>query len=189
MKLLHIDSSILGEKSVSRQLSAAITSHLQAAHAGLEITYYDLNSAPFAYLSGNTGADEQERAQSARALKDFKEADIVVIGAPMYNFTIPAQLKGWIDRVAVAGETFRYTAGGPEGLAGGKRVVIASSRGGVYSGAAAGLDHQEAYLKAVFAFMGIDTLEIIRAEGVNMGAEIAEKAITQAKTAIAALAA
>src|SRR6201999_2591982 len=114
-------------------------------------------------------------------MQEFLAADVVVIGAPMYNFSVPSQLKAWIDRIAVAGRTFRYGANGPEGLAGGKKVVVISSRGGVYSaGPAAGCDHQESYLRSVFAFLGIDEIEFIRAEGLNMGADKREASMSDA---------
>jgi FMN-dependent NADH-azoreductase len=122
-------------------------------------------------------------------MDEFKEADIVVIGAPMYNFSIPSQLKAWIDRVVIAGQTFRYTENGPQGLATGKRVIVASSRGGVYSsGPAAGLDFQENYLRAVLGFIGITNIEFIRAEGVNIGADHKVKAIASARDSIGTLA-
>ncbi|HKU80430.1 MAG TPA: NAD(P)H-dependent oxidoreductase, partial [Rhodanobacteraceae bacterium] len=112
--------------------------------------------------------------------------DIVVIGAPMYNFTIPTQLKTWIDRILTAGKTFRYTANGPEGLVGGKRVVIASARGGIYSeGPATTVDFQETYLKHVFGFIGIHDLEFVRAEGLNLGAEQRAAALAYAHDRIA----
>src|SRR5215475_11392385 len=159
MKLLHIDSSVLGPHSVSRQVSSAIAERLRQATPGLEITYRDLTSTPLAHLSGSHLAAAQGAPSSAEVqaelaagqavLEEFLAADIVVLGAPMYNFTIPSQLKAWIDRIVVAGKTFKYGANGPEGLAGGKRVIIASSRGGIYSaGPAAGMDFQEPYLRA-----------------------------------------
>jgi len=104
----------------------------------------------------------------------------VVIGAPMYNFTVPSQLKAWIDRILVAGKTFRYTANGPEGLATGKRVIIALARGGIYSeGPAAGFEHVETYLRGVFNFIGIEP-EFVVAEGVNISPEHKENAIAAA---------
>ena len=131
MKLLHIDSSVLGPHSVSRQVSAAIVDRLRKATPGLEIVYRDLSSTPLAHLSGwhlaaaQGAAPEAELQQDLAAgqavLEEFLAADIVVLGAPMYNFTIPSQLKAWIDRIVVAGKTFKYGAQGAEGLAGNKR--------------------------------------------------------------------
>ena len=144
MKILHIDSSLLGDASASRRLTASIVETLSGSMPGAEISHRDLAAAPPAHLSGAvlqamtsghpeslTEAQRQERACTDALLEEFLSADIVVIGAPMYNFSIPTQLKAWIDRIAQAGKTFTYTANGPVGLAGGKRVVIASSRGGV----------------------------------------------------------
>ena len=122
----------------------------------------------------------------AGALDEFLAADIVVIGAPMYNFTIPSQLKAWIDRILIAGKTFRYSEAGPVGLAGGKRVIIASSRGGLY---APGMpfeanDFQEPYLRAVFAFIGVEDIEIVRAEGLALGPEQRDAAVQAALASV-----
>ncbi|HEX5951931.1 MAG TPA: NAD(P)H-dependent oxidoreductase, partial [Rhodanobacteraceae bacterium] len=120
-------------------------------------------------------------ARNEEILDEFLAADVVVIGAPMYNFTIPTQLKAWIDRILTAGKTFRYTENGPEGLAGGKRVIVASARGGIYSeGPATAVDFQEAYLRHVFGFIGIDNVEFVRAEGLNLGADQRQAALTRA---------
>ncbi len=189
MKLLHIDSSILNKQSLSRRLTAQVVEHYQTLEPNLEVTHYDLESNPIAYLSGASFSDAQEQETGARVLNDFLAADVLVIGAPMYNFSIPAQLKAWVDRIAVAGKTFRYTENGPEGLASGKKVAIVSTRGGIYSGEMSFMDHQESYLKNVFAFLGIDAddVEIIRAEGVNINPETAAAAVANAQSAIPAL--
>jgi len=165
MKLLHIDSSILGQQSASRELSAAITARWQDAVPGLQVTYRDLDAAPLPHVSGRSlaGTDATEGDEAARALQEFLDADVVVIGAPMYNFGIPSTLKAWIDRLAVAGKTFHYTANGPEGLAGGKKVILASTRGGFHQ--QSGGDFQEPYLRYLFGFFGITDVEIVRAEG------------------------
>lgn len=174
MKLLHIDSSILGAGSVSRTLSAAIVAAQQAQHPGLQVSYRDLAAQPVDHLSGahlaaGQGAVPEDAAlaadvaDGAAVLDAFLVADIVVVGAPMYNFGIPSTLKAWIDRLAVAGKTFHYTASGPEGLAGGKRVIVASSRGGFHQGAPS--DFQEPYLRFMFGFFGITDVEFVRAEG------------------------
>jgi FMN-dependent NADH-azoreductase len=165
MKLLHIDSSILGQQSASRELSAAITARWQAAIPGLQVTYRDLDAAPLAHVSGRSlaGTDVAETAESSEALQEFLDADVVVIGAPMYNFGIASTLKAWIDRLAVAGKTFHYTANGPEGLVGGKKVILASTRGGFHQ--QSGADFQEPYLRFLFGFFGITDVEIVRAEG------------------------
>lgn len=192
MKLLHIDSSVLGPHSVSRQVSAAIVDRLKQATPSLEVAYRDLTQTPLAHLSGSHLAAAQgapasaelgpDLAASAAALDEFLSADVVVIGAPMYNFTIPSQLKAWIDRILVAGKTFKYGAAGPEGLAGGKRVIVAISRGGYYGAdmpTAAG-EHLETYLRWVFAFIGISNPEFILADGIQVGPDHREKAIAAA---------
>ena len=202
MKLLHVDASILGANSVSRQLSAAIVKRLRDANPGVEVTYYDLNAQPIGHLTGAHLAAAQgvspeglslqeDLALGQKALEDFLAADIVVIGAPMYNFSVSSQLKAWIDRLAVAGKTFRYTEAGPEGLAGGKRVIVASSRGGFYGPEtpAAFLDHQETYLRGIFGFFGTTDLTFVRAEGVNVGPDQRKAAIAAATAEVTQLAA
>jgi FMN-dependent NADH-azoreductase len=190
MKLLHLDASALGQHSVSRELSAAIVDQLAQENPSLEIAYRDLGAHPLPHWTPVMDAESPAAKLGEAIMDEFLAADILVIGAPMYNFGIPSQLKAWIDRVVQAGKTFRYTAGGPEGLAGGKRVIVASSRGGIYStGPAAGLDFQENYLRAVLGFIGIDDVQFIRAEGVNMSAEHKVKAIASARHEIGSLAA
>ncbi|MDN3278890.1 NAD(P)H-dependent oxidoreductase [Frankia sp. RB7] len=199
MKLLHIDSSVLGPHSVSRQVSAAIVDRLSQATPSLDLVYRDLTQTPLAHLSGSHLAAAQgapapaelgpDLAASAAVLNEFLDADIVVIGAPMYNFTIPSQLKAWIDRVLVAGKTFKYDANGPQGLAGNKRVIVAISRGGFYGAEtpyAAG-EHLETYLRWVFGFIGITNLEFIPADGIQVGAEHREKALAGALEAATSL--
>jgi FMN-dependent NADH-azoreductase len=192
MKLLHIDSSVLGPHSVSRQISAAIVDRVRKATPHIEIVYRDLSSTPLAHLSGShlaaaqgAAADtalQQDLAAGQAVPEEFLAADIVVLGAPMYNFTIPSQLKAWIDRIVVAGKTFKYGAQGPEGLAGNKRVIVAISRGGFYGAgtpAAAG-EHLETYLRWVFGFIGVANPEFIFADGIQMGPEYREKALAGA---------
>jgi FMN-dependent NADH-azoreductase len=171
MKLLHLDASALGNHSVSRGLTAAIVAELTANNPGTEVIYHDLVANPLAHWTPVADASDPVAVQGALMIDEFLAADVVVMGAPMYNFSIPSQLKAWIDRVTVAGKTFRYTANGPEGLAAGKRIIVASSRGGVYSqgSAAQPMDFQETYLRAVFGFLGVTDIEFVRAEGVNLG--------------------
>src|SRR6201994_1230014 len=169
-KLLHIDSSVLGPHSVSRQVSAAIVDRLRKATPGLDVSYRDLTLTPLAHLSGShlaagqgavpEAALQPDIAAGQAVLEEFLAADTVVIGAPMYNFTIPSQLKAWIDRILVRGKTFQYSANGPQGLAGGKRVIVAISRGGFYGPGmpAAALEHLETYLRGVFSFIGVRDL-------------------------------
>ena len=199
MKLLHIDSSVLGPHSVSRQVSAAIVDRLRQATPSLDIVYRDLTLTPLAHLSGSHLAAAQgapapaelgpDLAASVAVLNEFLDADIVVIGAPMYNFTIPSQLKAWIDRILVAGKTFQYGANGPQGLAGGKRVIVAISRGGFYGAEtpyAAG-EHLETYLRWVFGFIGIADPEFISADGIQVGPDHREKALAGALQAATSL--
>jgi FMN-dependent NADH-azoreductase len=202
MKILHVDASILGDSSVSRQLSAAIVARLRQAHPDAAVTYYDLGAEPIGHLTGahlaaaqglfaENASLQQDVARGQQALDDFLAADIVVIGAPMYNFSVSSQLKAWIDRLAVAGKTFRYTENGPQGLAGGRKVIVASSRGGFYGpdSPAASLDHQESYLRGIFGFFGVTDISFVRAEGVNVSAEHRKASLAAATAEAARLAA
>lgn len=186
MKLLHIDSSILGENSVSRRLSAAIVADWRQRDPRIQVEYRDLAAQPLPHLSGASlaKADPAEAEAAERTLQQFLDADVVVIGAPMYNFSIPSTLKAWIDRVAVAGRTFRYTENGPEGLAGDKRLIIAGAFGGMHAGAPT--DFVEPYLRQVFGFLGIADIEFVRADGIAYGPEQREQAINAALARIAA---
>ncbi len=187
MKLLHIDSSILGDASVSRQLTQAIVAQLKSKHANLEVEYLDVDQQQIPHLSGPIlmGQDPEQSQLGEKLVQQYLDADIIVVGAAMYNFSLPSTLKAWIDRICVAGKTFRYTENGPEGLAGGKKIYIASSRGGVY-GENSPADFQEAYLKTVFGFTGVTDVEVIRSEGVAM-AEHKDQAIADAMAKIQAL--
>jgi len=179
MNILHIDSSALGNQSASRELSAAVVADLTRASA-TRVVYRDLDSQPLPHLTASalSRTDEVAAAEADRVMAEFLSADVIVIGAPMYNFGIPSTLKAWIDRVAIAGKTFRYTAEGPEGLAGGRRVIIASTRGGVYGNGPR--DHQENYLRTVFEFLGIRDIEFVRAEGLARSAQQRDQAIRAA---------
>jgi FMN-dependent NADH-azoreductase len=187
MRLLHLDSSALGGQSVTRELSAAVVARWADAVPGLQVAYRDLDSQPLPHLTGPVlgKADAAAVEESEQVLQQFLDADVIVIGAPMYNFGVPSTLKAWIDRVAVAGRTFRYTDSGPEGLATGKRVVVASGRGGVY-GDASPADFQEAYLRQVFGFLGVRDIEFVRAEGVAYSPQHRADALTAAHAAIPA---
>lgn len=203
MKLLHIDSSVLGGNSVSRQLSQRITAQWRATHPGTVVDYLDLAVDAPSHLSmdslgfrlgvdaeGTSEVQRRENAVSEALVSQFLAADVVVIGAPLYNFSIPTQLKAWIDRIAQAGRTFKYTDKGAVGLAGGKTVIVGVSRGGVYSTSDAGnaMEHQESYLKTVFGFFGITDVRFVRAEGVAMGEEAKAKALAAADLEIKAVA-
>jgi FMN-dependent NADH-azoreductase len=202
MKILHVDASILGESSVSRQLSATIVQRLRQTRPDAVVTYYDLGAEPIGHLTGahlaaargilsESPTLQQDLAKGQQALEDFLGADVVVVGAPMYNFSVSSQLKAWIDRLAVAGKTFRYTEKGPRGLAGGKKVIVASSRGGFYGpdSPAATLDHQETYLRGIFGFFGIADVTFVRAEGVNVSEDHRKASIAAATAEAARLAA
>jgi FMN-dependent NADH-azoreductase len=187
MKLLHLDSSVLGPHSVSRQVSAAIVERLRQSTPGLDVSYRDLTLTPLAHLTGSHLAAGQgatpdaslreDIAAGQAVLEEFLAADIIVLGAPMYNFTIPSQLKAWIDRILVAGKTFKYGAQGVEGLAGNKRVVIAISRGGYYGAdtPVAPGEHVETYLRWVFGFIGIRNPEFISADAFRSVPSTAKK--------------
>jgi len=201
MNLLHIDSSITGGGSVSRQISAQIVETIRHHTEAVAVTRRDLDAAPLDHLDGRMLAamapgsapdveTRQKLADGFAALEEFLRADVIVIGAPMYNFAIASQIKAWIDRVVIVGKTFRYTEKGPEGLSGGKKVIIASSRGGLYvpGTAQAAFDFQETYLRAVFQFMGIDDIHFVRAEGVAIGPEQREAALNAALESVARVA-
>ena len=187
MKLLHVDSSALGTHSVTRALGRDFVETWVRGHPGSTVTYHDLAANPLPHWAPVADASDPAVRAGNELLDEFLAADVVVIGAPMYNFSIPSTLKAWIDRIAVAGRTFRYGANGPEGLAGGKRVVIVSARGGVYSaGPAEAMDFQEDYLRKVFGFLGVADIEIVRAEGVNLSPENKQRAVAAAHAAIRA---
>ncbi|EPJ97312.1 MULTISPECIES: FMN-dependent NADH-azoreductase [Pseudomonas] len=191
MKLLHIDSSILGDNSASRQLSREVVDAWKAAEPGITVTYRDLAADAISHFSAQTliaagtsaelrdAAQQHEAELSATTMAEFQAADAVVIAAPMYNFSVPTQLKAWIDRIAVAGQTFRYTEAGPEGLCGGKKLVIVSTAGGLHAGQPSGVGHED-YLKLLFGFIGITDIEFVRAEGLAYGDDMRTKAMSEA---------
>lgn len=187
MKLLHLDSSALGDQSVTRELGAAIIAHWRARFPVATVEYRDLDADPVPHLTGGSLArtDSVLAAQDDRLLQQFLDADVIVLGAPMYNFGIPSTLKAWIDRIAIKGKTFRYTEQGPQGLAAGKRVIVASGRGGAY-GDSSPADFQEAYLRQLFGFLGIDDIEFVRAEGVGLSPQHREQALATAKASLLA---
>lgn len=185
MKLLHVDSSITGEGSGTRLLTARIVDRWRSALPGLEVRHLDLATSPLPHLgaSASVAADADKADFDARILEDFLEAEVVVLGAPMYNFTIPSQLKAWIDRIVVAGKTFHYTANGPEGLVQGKKVMVAVAYGGFYAPDSPG-EHVESYLRHLFEFVGISDLTFIRAQGLKVSPEHREEALVAAQAAI-----
>jgi len=198
MKLLQVDSSVLGTNSVSRQLTAEVVAEWRKSHPNTTVEYLDLAVDTPNHFSADslgikvgvqaepTAAQRSENEVSERLVSQFLSADVIVVGAPLYNFTIPSQLKAWIDRLAQAGRTFKYTDKGPVGLAGGKTVIVASTRGGIYSTSEGGqaMEHQESYLKVVFGFFGITDIRFVRAEGVAMGEAPKAAALASARADI-----
>lgn len=194
MNILHIVSSLFADNSVSRALTARIVDALKKTDPQATVVHRDLGANPPAHLSasaamafragkidGLTAAQRQEVEAIEQSLNEIEQADIVVVGTPMYNFSVPSNLKAWIDQICQAGRTFRYTATGPEGLLKGKKVILASSRGGVHGDD----DFQEAYLKRLFGFIGITDVQVVRAEGVNLGEEARTRAMSAASQQIA----
>jgi FMN-dependent NADH-azoreductase len=183
MNILHIDSSIAKDGSASRQLSAAVARKLAVEHPGAKLVYRDLGLDPLPHL---ILADLGDPALA----EEFLAADVVVIGAPMYNFTVPTNLKAWLDRIAIAGKTFQYGANGVSGLAGGRKVIVASTRGGIYGAESpyAAYEMQDRYLRTFFGFLGIADITFLHAEGLAMGPEQRDRAITGALAQADALA-
>ena len=201
MKLLHVDSSILGTNSVSRQLTAEVVAQWRKSHPETRVEHLDLAlNAPNHFSADALGiktgiqvepteAQRRENALSEQLVSQFLASDVIVVGAPLYNFSIPTQLKAWIDRLAQIGRTFKYTDKGAVGLATGKTVIVASTRGGVYSSSEGGqaMEHQESYLKVIFGFFGITDVRIVRAEGLAMGDASKAAALSAARADIAAV--
>jgi FMN-dependent NADH-azoreductase len=202
MKLLHVDSSILDTRSVSRELTRAIVGRFAAKHPGLEVQRCDLAQDPLPhYAPANMPNSDPKRgflaegtpaptdaARGEAVLATFLAADVVVIGAPMYNFGIPSQLKAWIDRLVIPGKTFTYGANGPEGLVHGKRVIVVLSRGGFYGpdSPAAPMEHAGSYLRDVFGFIGV-SIETLVAEGTQVSPEARAAGLAAAHRQVAAL--
>ena len=200
MNILHIDSSILGGYSASRQLSAAAVERLTAGRDDTHVTYRDVAADPIPHLSGgylaalqSAEADRTPDVQAdialgAAVMEEFLAADTVVIGAGLYNFGMPSQLKAWIDRIIVAGKTFNYVDGVPVGLVPGKRILLTIARGGFYGSESpmASFEHTETHLKAAFGFIGLNA-EAIVAEGLAVGPEQRTAALAQAEATIATL--
>jgi FMN-dependent NADH-azoreductase len=198
MKILRIDSAVTGPESVSRELTQAITDHFRATHPDAEVVELDLAANPLPHIDSVTmgairfPAERQDAAMQAahaaeRAVLDqFLSSDVVIVGAPMYNFTIPSSLKAWLDRLGVPGVTFSYSEAGPKGLAGGRRVIVASSQGGAYE-LDAPFEHHESFLRDFFAFLGIADPVFIRANKIGFGPEARETALSEARLEIARL--
>ncbi len=198
--ILYLNSSVRSTGSISRQLSGEFIEKLKAAHPGANVVTRDLAANPLPHLSeAMVGAyftpPEQRSEEQKQLIKTSDEvvaellaADVVVVGAPMYNFSVSSTLKSWIDHVARAGVTFKYTETGPVGLVHGKKFVIFTSRAGVYSsGPAQALDFQETYLRGVLGFLGITDVSFVSAEGLAMGDEAVNAALANGRTAMDAL--
>jgi FMN-dependent NADH-azoreductase len=194
MNILQVNSSVRREGSQSTLLANAIVDRLRASNPGAKVTVRDLARTPHPTLDDAalqalfTSADKQTPEQAARVAQDdvliaeIGDADVVVLGVPMYNFGVPAQLKNWIDAVTRAKVTFRYTASGPEGLLKGKRIYVVLTRGGRYRSTPA--DTQVPYLRIALGFIGLTDVEFVYAEGLAMGAEAANEAIAEARRQI-----
>lgn len=194
MKILQVNASARSAGANSTRLADAITARLKAQHPGASVELRDLARNPHPVLDEPalaalfTAADRRTPEQAARVALDdaliaeVQAADVVVLGVPMYNFGVPVQLKTWIDAIARAGVTFRYTEQGPEGLIKGKKVYVALARGGLYRDTPA--DSQVPYLKSVLGFLGMSDIEFVYAEGLAMGAQAASEALAQAEARI-----
>lgn len=198
MQILRIDSSTTGDHSISRKLTDELVAHFIAKHPGAKVVTRDLVAAPLAHIDAVTTAairtpPESHQGAVAAALpaeravlEEFLASDVVIVGAPMYNFSIPSQLKAWLDRLGVPGVTFSYSAEGPKGLAGGRKVVVASARGGEYSTDQLA-ENQESLLATFFGFIGVDDLHFVRVEKAGYGPEAVAAGMAAAKEAIAQL--
>lgn len=194
-RVLQLDSSVFGGSGASAQLSEFLVDHLQSIYGPLRVNRRDLAANPPPHLTLETlsalatrpeqRSDEQRQQASLgdTLVAELLEADILVVAAPMYNFAIPSSLKAWIDHVARAGVTFKYTEQGSVGLVQDKTVYLLASRGGVHRDL--GSDGVVPYLKTVFAFLGISDVRVVYAEGLNMG--LREQAVAEAKLAITQL--
>jgi FMN-dependent NADH-azoreductase len=198
--LLHLDSSILGQSSASRMLSSHLVHQLRQKLPGLCVTYRDLAAKPIPHLSGTYLAATQgglstpldtelsdDLALGETVIDEFLSAEIVVIGVAFYNFSISSQLKAWVDRIAIAGKTFRYTPSGrAEGLAGDKRVFLAIARGGFYGkgSPSRAMEHAETYLRSAFSFIGVTHIDVVEADGLKVSAAQRQVAIAQAQQRI-----
>lgn len=189
--LLQIKSSIFADHGNSSQLASHFVTQWQQAHPHSEVIVRDLSSDPIPHLdaeqAGAFFTPEAERNDSQRRLvvksdtliEEIRSADALVLGVPMYNFAVPTQLKSWLDQLARAGVTFKYTDQGPVGLLENKPVIVFAARGGLY--AHTENDHQAPFLKQFFGFLGLKDVTFIYAEGVNMGEGAKDRALTQAR--------
>ncbi|KQW72829.1 FMN-dependent NADH-azoreductase [Phenylobacterium sp. Root77] len=198
--ILVLNSSVSGQASISRLLVADAVTELTAREPDAKIVFRDLAADPIPHLlpstvagvraQASTPAEQEARALSDKLIAELRAADVIVIGAPMYNFSIPTNLRSWFDHVLRAGETFRYSEAGPEGLLTGKKVIVVESRGGLYSeGPAQAIDFQEPYLRQLLGFIGLTDVTFIRAEKIGYGPEARDQALADSRAALANIAA
>jgi FMN-dependent NADH-azoreductase len=197
MNILQVNASARRDGAHSTRIADAIVERLRAASPKTRLTVRDLAVQPhpmvdeMALTALATPPDRRTPEQAARVALDdaliaeVQAADVLVLGVPMYNFGVPVQLKNWIDAIARAGVTFRYTEQGPVGLLAGRRVYLALARGGRYRDTAA--DTQVPYLKTVLGFLGMTDLHFVYAEGLNMGPESAARGLAEAEAAVEAI--
>ncbi len=200
-RLLFVTSSLFGEASKSRLIGAEFVDAWRQAHPGATVVERVLSADSMPHLTQGTlaslGTSPEARTEGQHAKANFADeliaeveaADVIVIAAPMYNFTISSTLKAWLDHIARAGRTFRYTANGPEGLLHNKTVFVATARGGIYraDSPAAALDFQEPYLRAMLGFLGITDVTFIHTEGLNLGPDAAARGLAEARRAVTEL--
>ncbi len=196
--LLLIESSVRQRDSVSRQLSEEFVAQWRQANPGGRVLNRDLAREPLPHLDADllggwmkpaaeqSAAEQAALARSDQLIEELLAADVLVLGAPMYNFAIPSTLKAWLDHVLRAGVTFKYTEQGPRGLLQGKRAYVLTARGGVYAGGP--LDQQEPYLRQALGFIGIDDVQFVHAEGLNMGGDSAAQGLARARARLAEIA-
>jgi len=197
--ILVLNSSVLGDGPVSRLLVEEAVQQLSKTNPGATVIRRDLGVTPIPHLTTanvagikmepSTDAEFAARALSDELIAELRAADTVVIGAPMYNFSIPTGLRAWFNYVLRAGETFRHTEAGPQGLLTGKRVIVVEPRGGLYSeDPAQAIDFQEPYLRTLLGFIGLGDVTLIHAEKIGFGPEAHEAALASAEQALAAAA-
>ena len=198
--ILVLNSSISGEASISRLLVADAVAELTSRDPDAKIVFRDLAADPIPHLLPSTVAgvraqpttppEHEARALSDKLIAELRATDVIVIGAPMYNFSVPTTLRSWFDHVLRAGETFSYSEAGPKGLLTGKKVIVVESRGGLYSeGPAVAADFQEPYLRYLLGFVGLTDVTFIRAEKIGYGPEARDQAVADSRAVLAKLAA
>jgi FMN-dependent NADH-azoreductase len=199
-KLLLVTASIFGKDSKSRQIAEAFVDGWRREHPGTVVVERDVGTDPLPHITAEklgavmTPADKRTPVQAAAVahadelIEEVEAADVIVLAAPMYNFTVPSTLKAWIDHIARAGRTFRYTEAGPVGLLTGKKVFVVTARGGVFSeGPAKVLDFHEPYLRGILGFLGLSDVTFVYAEGLNISPESAAAGLDKARAKVASL--